>query len=192
MITEQIKQQIIEAVKTHSTMRQAALSLDMPYRTFIYRAQKLGVYSPNQNQIGVAKGNANKSKIPLIEILEGNHPGYDVYQLRRRIVEEQILKYVCGICGLLPVWNGNALTLQLDHINGDRYDHRKDNLRFLCPNCHTQTETWGSRNKRTDVTDEEIIECYKKVGNIRGVMAELKTSNSSTSRYRIRDLIMGL
>lgn len=55
--------------------------------------------------------------------------------------------YVCQECGLSE-WRGKELTLHLDHINGMPDDHRLENLRFLCPNCHQQTQTWG--NKRRD------------------------------------------
>ena len=43
-------------------------------------------------------------------------------------------------------WLGKPLVLQLDHINGVRDDHRLENLRFLCPNCHSQTDTYGGKN----------------------------------------------
>ena len=43
------------------------------------------------------------------------------------------------------IWNDKKLSLQLDHINGDNSDNRLENLRFLCPNCHTQTETYCSK-----------------------------------------------
>lgn len=68
-----------------------------------------------------------------------------------------LLDESCSECGVGPVWNGTALTLQLDHINGVSTDHRLDNLRILCPNCHSQTETYCGRNiksaQRSDGSD---------------------------------------
>lgn len=52
----------------------------------------------------------------------------------------------CTLCGVDEEWNGRPLTLQLDHINGVHNDHRIENLRLLCPNCHSQTNTFCSRN----------------------------------------------
>lgn len=64
----------------------------------------------------------------------------------RRCLIEIGREYVCGTCGLLPVWNGKPLVLQGDHINGAYWDNREENLRFICPNCHSQTENYGSKN----------------------------------------------
>lgn len=58
-------------------------------------------------------------------------------------------KYECEECGQQPMWNGRPLTLQLDHKDGDRFNHTPENLRFLCPNCHTQTPNYGSKNVAT-------------------------------------------
>lgn len=52
----------------------------------------------------------------------------------------------CEECGLLSIWNNKSITLQVDHKNGDGCDNRKENLRFLCPNCHSQTENFCSKN----------------------------------------------
>lgn len=57
------------------------------------------------------------------------------------------LKYECSGCGLGPSWNGKPLTLHAEHKNGNRCDCRPNNLEFLCPNCHTQTETFGKPKK---------------------------------------------
>lgn len=72
---------------------------------------------------------------------------YDRKDLKRKIIKEKILEYKCSICGISE-WLNKPLSLQLDHINGINNDNRIENLRFLCPNCHTQTPTWGSK-KRT-------------------------------------------
>jgi len=66
--------------------------------------------------------------------------------VRRRVVKEALVDYQCQVCGLTDQWQGKEICLQLDHINGINKDHRLENLRFLCPNCHTQTDTYAGRN----------------------------------------------
>ena len=52
--------------------------------------------------------------------------------------------YICE-CGQGAMWNGKPLTLQVDHIDGNHANNDQNNLRWLCPNCHTQTPTWGTK-----------------------------------------------
>lgn len=70
----------------------------------------------------------------------------------RKVVEmidtHELLPMTCSECGISPKWNGKPLKLQVDHINGDNGDHRIDNLRRICPNCHSQTDTYCSKNRK--------------------------------------------
>ena len=77
--------------------------------------------------------------------------------LRRTIIQENLIPYKCAICGLTE-WQGKTLSLELDHINGENNDNRLENLRFLCPNCHSQTDTYGSRNQKITESKYEINE----------------------------------
>lgn len=65
--------------------------------------------------------------------------------LKRRLIRSGVAN-LCSLCGIGPEWNGKPLTLQLDHINGVFNDHRRENLRLLCPNCHSQTPTYAGGN----------------------------------------------
>ncbi|MFE1785081.1 HNH endonuclease [Streptomyces sp. NPDC059506] len=65
----------------------------------------------------------------------------------RRALAEIGVPYLCAGCGNPGEWLGRPITLQVDHVNGDWLDNRAGNLRYLCPNCHSLTDTWCGRNK---------------------------------------------
>lgn len=78
----------------------------------------------------------------------------------KRLISGNYKEYKCENCGISE-WNGKPLKLQVHHINGDHYDNRIENLQLLCPNCHTQTDTYARNNiaktngfKITDRVDE--------------------------------------
>lgn len=95
------------------------------------------------------KGRKSPNKgVPLKNVLVKNS-NYCKRTLKRRLIKDNFLKNECygDGCDNVGEWLGKPLILQLDHINGDRMDDRITNLRLLCPNCHTQTKTWGRKDR---------------------------------------------
>ena len=71
---------------------------------------------------------------------------YQSYKLKRRLFAVGLKKPQCEICGWAKKSNDGRVPLELDHINGDRYDNRLENLQILCPNCHSLQPTHRGRN----------------------------------------------
>ena len=130
-----------------STMMQAAVKLGIHYNTLVRIAKKLGCYKPNQGGRGTTK-KSNGYEIPLEEILKGLHPSYQTIKLKMKLFKAGIKKNECENCNLNK-WLGETISCELDHINGDRTDHVLSNLRILCPNCHSQTDTFRSKVRRS-------------------------------------------
>jgi DNA-binding transcriptional ArsR family regulator len=74
-------------------------------------------------------------------------PGVNRNHLRLRLLADGIKEARCERCGLTE-WLGRPAPLQLHHVNGNGQDNRPENLQILCPNCHSQTDSWGGRNRK--------------------------------------------
>ena len=93
------------------------------------------------------KTHSFKPSIPLEEIFSGKHPHYQTFKLHKRLLKENVFEHRCSHCKETE-WLGDIIPLELDHIDGNTFNHSKDNLRFLCPNCHTLTSTYRGKNKK--------------------------------------------
>ncbi|WP_327683857.1 HNH endonuclease signature motif containing protein [Streptomyces sp. NBC_00467] len=87
---------------------------------------------------------ARRSAAELLQRCAADAPRTKTALLRRALDEIGVL-HVCDECGTGDTWRGKPLVLEIDHINGDRLDNRLENLRYLCPSCHSQTRTFARR-----------------------------------------------
>lgn len=78
----------------------------------------------------------------ISKVLVKNGPKWGSHAVKQRCIEYGILLEKCVECSCLPIWNNKKLVLHLDHIDGDFMNNELNNLRLLCPNCHSQTETY--------------------------------------------------
>ena len=67
-------------------------------------------------------------------------------KIKESMFEFGMKEEICEECGQEPSWNGKTLSLQLHHIDGNRYNNNIENIKIICPNCHTQTETFAKKN----------------------------------------------
>jgi 5-methylcytosine-specific restriction endonuclease McrA len=146
-------QEVIEAINSSQSYRQALIKLGLKpiggnYRILQRRIKEIKLDTGHFTGQGHLKGKTHNwaTRTPLTEILvEGSN--YQSYGLKNRLLKEKIIENKCSECGLLDEWNGKKINHHLDHINGINTDNRLENLRLLCPNCHSQTDTYTGKNK---------------------------------------------
>ena len=104
-------------------------------------------------------------------------------------------KHKCNECGCNGEWRGKALSLELEHIDGDRNNNKRDNLKWLCPNCHSQTLTYRKNNrnkisKKILVSEEDLIESIKQGGSVSDILRRvgLKATGDNFNRvYKVQN-----
>lgn len=148
------EQQLREAVSVSTSwsgvMRRLGLAIaGNSVKAVKTSAYELGLNVSHFKGHGWSKGMTNMPSPPqiisLLDILVERSSYTSSKDLKRRLFKAGIKEKRCEHCANTE-WMGQEIPLQLDHINGVRSDNRIENLRVLCPNCHTLTPTWGGRN----------------------------------------------
>lgn len=117
------------------------------YKGFYKRIERLGLDTSHFTGQGYLKDKQNKY-VPEFSIEEAFVVGGSLssFNLNKKIQKYNLKPYFCEECGL-DKWRDKSISLHLDHINGINNDNRLENLRFLCPNCHSQTDTYCGKSK---------------------------------------------
>ena len=159
--------EFIELITNSSSTAEVLRKLDYSvkgnswaYQIIAERMTKLNITFKKK----LPKNTSFKKSLSLEEILTEDSE-YNRTKLKERLVKEGIKEYKCECCGISE-WQGKPITLQLHHLNGIHNDNRLSNLQLLCPNCHSQTENFGTRGKglvikrkcdQLPLKDKEII-----------------------------------
>jgi hypothetical protein len=144
------EQELRDAVKSSGSLRQVLQKLNIVaaggnYETTKRRISRYGIDTSHFHGQLWSKGKSLGSRRPIEEYLvEGKL--VQSHKLKLRLISEGLKQHKCECCGITE-WNGQPTPIELDHIDGNRYNNTIENLRILCPNCHAQTDTYRGKNK---------------------------------------------
>ena len=118
------------------------------YITFLVKKYEIDTthftFNKNNNKTSRSK---RRTAEDILVVRQGDMRAREESKLLARAMKEKGISYECKICSVSE-WLGNPIVLDVDHIDGNPLDCRLENLRFLCPNCHRQTPTFGTRRDR--------------------------------------------
>lgn len=149
-ISNYSKNEIVNILNSSKSFKEVLIKLGYStngsgaYTSLKNQIKKLGIIIPKYHYYGEG---GNRKKIDINLILVENST-FSRHNLKKRLIKEKLIEYKCSECGCGDIWNNKKISLQLEHKNGINNDNRLENLTFLCPNCHSQSETYSGKNSK--------------------------------------------
>lgn len=157
-------EQLIEAVKTSTSVRQCVLKVGLKEagentKNVILHIKRLNLDTSHflgKGQKGSTHDSLKRCTVEEMMVEDGRRG--DTPTIKKWLIDRKIFAYECSICKL-SLWLDQPISLHIDHINGTPHDNRIENLRLLCPNCHSQTDTYCGKGKTKGKAKQLCIEC---------------------------------
>lgn len=145
--------QLKTAVKLAECWTDVCRSLNITVCTFNFkRIQKLCFENKiSFNHFNIKRAMRRGKKEWMVDDVYTINSKFARCSLRRRVIKDNFIDYKCSKCFNDGTWYNEKLTLEIEHINGINDDNRKENLTWLCPNCHSQTSTFRNSSNRKRV-----------------------------------------
>ncbi|MFE9607035.1 HNH endonuclease signature motif containing protein [Streptomyces sp. NPDC006012] len=150
--TREILQAAVAASTTMSeVLRRLGLDMVGGHHTHISRRIKAYGIDTSHFRVSARKGEGSRRRAPeglLVKQPAATARRMQSSRLKRAMLERGLDEH-CAMCGVAPVWLGEPLPLEVDHIDGDWRNNEIQNLRLLCPNCHSTTDNYRGRGSRS-------------------------------------------
>lgn len=157
-IADYTKEQVEAAAANSTSIKEFIVTLGLVPNNGQYRRAKsianyFNITLPKFDYTGATKNAQSTVKIDDSTYFARNTNRHGP-RIAKRLIEDFGWTYSCSMANCpspKPVWNGKPLVLQVDHIDGDHTNNLIENLRLVCPNCHTQTDTYSNKARALPV-----------------------------------------
>ena len=149
---EELKKAIKNSISIAEVLRNLKLPISGGYHSHVSKRIKLFNIDTSHflgqawNKGGKIENGPEKLTAEKILVYDRNKGRRENISRLKRALKEKHIEEKCVCCGLNKTWNGKILTLQVNHKDGNFLNNKIENLEYLCPNCHSQTETFGTKN----------------------------------------------